>query len=246
MIAEENQEQTNTQPQKRFSRAQAFFYAHQKRCLAAFLALDIAIIAFFMSYFWVGSYGTYILSYIKVQSGNHGNDTSVEQQQTGLPTNGIVFGSGVTSDGKPYPGLQARLDSAAKAVKDGVVSKLLLTGDNRFAWYDEPTAMKNYLVEKKGIDASILVLDQAGRSTYESCERAAKIYSIRGAILFSAESHLPRAIFSCRAFGIESYGIASGYEANNATRRELLARPKAVFNQYIIGEKTVLGPKIKF
>ena len=157
---------------------------------------------------------------------------------------GIVLGAGITKDGKPYKELQSRLDAGATALQNGEVQKLLLSGDNRFPGYDEPTAMRNYLVMVKHIDAHKLQADYAGRSTYESCDRANKVFGLHKALLFSAGTHLPRAMYLCRHFGIETYGISSGVEANNAWRRELVARPKAVFNLYIYGENTLLGPKI--
>lgn len=157
---------------------------------------------------------------------------------------GIVFGAGITPEGKPYKELQARLDSAADALEKGTIKKLVLSGDNRFLNYNEPDAMKTYLIQKRGVEEDALQVDYAGRSTYETCERALKIFSIHKAILFSATSHLPRAIYTCRSFGIESYGIGNSVEANNATRRELIARLKALFNIYIKGENTLLGEPI--
>lgn len=166
--------------------------------------------------------------------------------QQGIPNDaiGIVLGAGISKDGKPFNELKARLNSAADALEDGKVDKLILSGDNRFENYDEPTAMKQYMVETKNIPEEKMVLDYAGRSTYESCERAYKIFGVKKLIIFSAGSHLPRAIYLCRDFGIESYGISSGLEANNSTRRELLARVKAVYNAKLIGEPTVLGDHI--
>lgn len=158
---------------------------------------------------------------------------------------GLVLGSGITKDGKPYKELQARLDVAAQAMKNNQVDKLLLSGDNRFEYYDEPEAMKQYLINTWHISARKLQADYAGRSTYESCERAAKIFSVKETIIFSAGSHLPRAIFLCRHFGIQAYGISSQVEANNSSRREVLARVKAVYNVYIYGEGTLLGPTIE-
>ena len=157
---------------------------------------------------------------------------------------GLVLGAGVTKDGKPYKELQARLDTAADALNAGVVQTLILSGDNRFTYYDEPTAMKHYLSEQRGISDDKLILDYAGRSTYESCERAAKVFKVSELTLFSAGSHLPRAIYLCRHFGIRTQGIASGLEANNSTRRELLARVKAVYNAHVSGERTILGDPI--
>lgn len=157
---------------------------------------------------------------------------------------GLVLGAGVAPNGKPYKELQARLDAAADALNNGQVERLLLSGDNRYKNYDEPTAMQNYLVNKRHIPPYKLQRDFAGRSTYESCERASKIFGLKQVIIYSAASHLPRAIYLCRTFGVEAYGVGSGLEANNSTRRELLARVKAIYNVYIRGEPTVLGEEI--
>jgi SanA protein len=157
---------------------------------------------------------------------------------------GLVLGAGVAKNGKPFKELEARLDSAATALQAGQVQRLLVSGDNRFDDYNEPQAMKDYLVEVKHIPANLIQPDYAGRSTYESCERAAKIFDLKQTIIFSAGSHLPRAIFLCRHFGIQAYGISSGVEANNSGRREPLARVKAIYNVYVNGEPTVFGPKI--
>lgn len=158
---------------------------------------------------------------------------------------GIVLGAGITKQGKPFKELQARLDVAAKAIGTGQVDKLILSGDNRFNNYDEPTAMKDYLVNVKHISEDKLQPDFAGRSTYESCERASKVFRVKETIIYSAGYHLQRAIYLCRHFGITTYGVAGGLEDSNSTRRELMARVKAVYNLYIKGEPTVLGPAVK-
>jgi vancomycin permeability regulator SanA len=174
---------------------------------------------------------------------NVGDSSSIKVKNAKV---GLVLGAGI-KNGKPYDELQARLDSAADALNKGYVDKLLLSGDNRFEHYDEPTAMKNYLVKERRIPESKLQTDFAGRSTYESCERAAKVFGQdnKNMIIFSAGSHLPRAIYLCRKFNIHAYGIANNIEASNAGYREVFARTKAVLNVYIKGEPTVLGSSIK-
>jgi SanA protein len=104
--------------------------------------------------------------------------------------------------------------------------------------------MKKYLVNVKHVSPSKLQPDYAGRSTYESCERARRIFGLNQTIIYSARTHLPRAIYLCRHFGITAYGVSSGVEANNGFRRELLADVKAVFNIYVLGPHTVLGSPI--
>jgi vancomycin permeability regulator SanA len=212
-----------------------FRLRYAKMALLASLGIAVVLGSFlWLSTVLISPYSQYILS----------TDDGAALQSKHVPV-GLVLGAGITKHGKPYRELQARLDVAAEAMKKGEIDKLILSGDNRFKKYDEPGAMKNYLLKTKHIAANRLQVDYAGRSTYESCERAAKVFGQTRLIIISARSHLPRAIYLCRHFGIEAYGLASGVEANNATRRELVARAKAVFNLYINGENTLLGPSIK-
>lgn len=210
----------------------AFWKSHKNFLVISICALSIMIIAIILailySYFAIEPYKKFVVS----------------PQTTRHVKVGIVLGAGVAKNGKPYKELQARLDTAADALNSGFVDKLILSGDNRFKNYDEPTAMFNYLVKNRKVPAQQLQRDFAGRSTYESCERAAVIFQVKQTIIFSANSHLPRAIYLCRHFGIETYGISSGVEANNSTRREFLARVKAIYNAKLIGEPTVLGDRI--
>ncbi len=163
----------------------------------------------------------------------------------------IVFGGGVSPAGQPLPLLKLRLNTAAKLLHDGYVHKILLSGDNRYVDYNEPQAMLNYLVAT-GIDVNKLQMDSAGRTTFETCERAKKVFGIHKALLVSESTHLTRAVFLCRQFNIEAYGISSDTGDNRQGPqigqrfREVLASSKAVFNAYVIGEKTILGPQIPF
>lgn len=162
------------------------------------------------------------------------------QNQKHIKT-GIVLGSLITKDGKPYHQLQSRLNVASEALQQGRVDELILSGNKR-PGYDEPLAMYNYLTKTKGIDSHKLRIDNAGHSTYETCERAAKIFQIKQTVLFSAESHLTRAIYLCRHFGIDTIGVAGKLQGTDRGGREILARTKAVFNIYVYGEKTDLKP----
>jgi vancomycin permeability regulator SanA len=160
---------------------------------------------------------------------------------------GIVFGGGVGDD-SPLPLLRDRLDTAKSLLDGDFIDVLLLSGDNRSLDYNEPAIMYNYLIDL-GVDPNKLQPDYAGRSTYETCERAKKIFNVTKAFLISESTHLPRAVYLCRHFGVEAYGIQSDGAASSGLKigqrwREVLARDKAVFNAYIIGENTVLGEPI--
>jgi vancomycin permeability regulator SanA len=57
----------------------------------------------------------------------------------------LVLGAGLRPDGSPSEYLQYRLDDAAALYAAGKVKVLLVSGDNRTADHDEPTAMRDYL-----------------------------------------------------------------------------------------------------
>ena len=83
----------------------------------------------------------------------------------------IVLGAGVYGNGKPTKILQDRLDRGIELYKAGAAPKLLLSGDNGKANYDEVKVMRNYCLEH-GVSAEDIFLDHAGFSTYESMYRA--------------------------------------------------------------------------
>ena len=55
-----------------------------------------------------------------------------------------------------------------------------------------------------GVPDSALVLDYAGRRTYDSCYRARSIFGVERAILVTQAFHLDRAMYLCASFGIDS------------------------------------------
>ncbi len=124
------------------------------------------------------------------------------------PRIAIVFGAGLTRSGEPTPALYDRVATAFDLYQRGLVNKLLLTGDNRFADYNEPEAMRRTAV-KLGVPDEDLVLDYAGRRTYDSCYRASAIFGVNHAILVTQAFHLDRALYLCDTFGIESVGVVA-------------------------------------
>jgi vancomycin permeability regulator SanA len=158
----------------------------------------------------------------------------------------LVLGGGVNSDSTPKELLKQRLEAAIYLYNKGGFRKIIASGDNRFAYYNEPAVMKSYLVNK-GIPENAIQEDFAGRSTYESCERAQKVFGLQRVVIVSQATHLARAIYLCKSFGLQAEGFAAADVAsiNSSQRlRELLANVKAVLNVYVVGENTVLGEKI--
>lgn len=117
----------------------------------------------------------------------------------------IVFGAGLTRAGQPTPVLRDRVETAAELYFSGKVQKLLMSGDNRFVYYNEPGAMRQYALEL-GVPDEAIVLDYAGRRTYDTCYRAGAIFGVKEAVLVSQRFHLARALFTCNQMGIHATG----------------------------------------
>jgi SanA protein len=120
----------------------------------------------------------------------------------------IVFGAGIRADGGLSPMLADRMDTAIDLYRAGVVRKLLVSGDNRFADYNEPGRMYDYAVAR-GVPPQDVVRDYAGRRTYDTCYRAKAIFGVDRAILVTQRFHLPRAIFTCRSLGVDAIGFSA-------------------------------------
>ncbi|RME07282.1 MAG: hypothetical protein D6803_04360, partial [Anaerolineae bacterium] len=87
----------------------------------------------------------------------------------------IVFGAGLWRDGSPSGVLRDRVATAADLYFEGKVEVLLMSGDNRFENYNEPAAMRDYAL-RLGVPEEAIVLDYAGRRTYDTCYRAGAIF----------------------------------------------------------------------
>jgi SanA protein len=158
----------------------------------------------------------------------------------------IVFGAGLWRNGSPTPVLVDRVTTAANLYFAGKVEKLLMSGDNRFVDYNEPEAMRKLAVSL-GVPNDAIVLDYAGRRSYDTCYRAKAIFQVDQAILVTQAFHMPRVIYECNKLGIESVGVESDlriYRKSSVlywNARELLATAAALWDVNIGHPKPVLG-----
>jgi SanA protein len=158
----------------------------------------------------------------------------------------IVFGAGLQRDGSPTPILRDRVDAAADLYFSGKVEKLLLSGDNRFLDYNEPGAMRAYALSL-GVPEDAIVLDYAGRRTYDTCYRAKAIFGLNEAILVTQKFHLPRALYTCNHLGLDSVGIAADRQPYRKismlywNMRESLATAAALWDVHVKHPVPVLG-----
>ncbi len=156
----------------------------------------------------------------------------------------IVFGAAVRGDTVSAI-LYDRVAAAADLYRAGIVQKLLLSGDNRFADYNEPGAMRKTALAL-GVQDVDIVLDYAGRSTYDTCFRARAVFGLDEATLVTQRFHLSRAITLCDGLGVRATGLASdrrtyaGQWANEL--REVAASANALVELYVTRPVPILGP----
>ncbi len=134
----------------------------------------------------------------------------------------IVFGAGLTRSGRVSTVLYDRVATAADLYHAGKVTTLLLSGTTTEERYSEPEAMRLALLEM-GVPDSVLMLDGAGLSTYDTCQRARTVFGLEQATLVTQDFHLPRALYLCDALGVEAVGVS-------ADRRPYRERTLAFWN----------------
>jgi len=158
----------------------------------------------------------------------------------------LILGAGIWGD-KPSPMLQDRLDEGIKLYKEGIASKIIMSGDHGREEYDEVNIMKEYAIEQ-GVPSEDIFMDHAGFSTYESIYRAKEIFDADNIVIVTQEYHLYRALYIADKLDINAYGVNSDprkYSGQTFRElREILARNKDFVNCILKPEPTYLGESI--
>jgi SanA protein len=158
----------------------------------------------------------------------------------------IVFGAGLWRDGSPTPVLRDRVATAAQLYFDRKVEKILMSGGNPSAYYNEPQAMRDY-ARSLGVPEEAILLDFAGQRTYDTCFRARHIFGIAKAILVTQSFHLPRAWYICHALGISAVGVASDLRQYRRASwfywnlREIPATLAALWDVHVARPRPLMG-----
>ncbi|GHA95762.1 vancomycin high temperature exclusion protein [Modicisalibacter luteus] len=161
---------------------------------------------------------------------------------------GIVFGTSYWArGGGRNPLYSARLGAASQLLRTQRVQHLLLSGDNRTRFYNEPVTMWRDLRASNVRDID-MTLDYAGFSTFDTLIRAREIFGVSRTLLITQDWHLPRALFIADALGIEAMGCAAPTPAVSGVWqlhvREWLARVATLGDLYLWGRKPYfLGPR---
>jgi vancomycin permeability regulator SanA len=159
----------------------------------------------------------------------------------------LILGAGVLPDREPTQVLQSRLDTGLDLFREGKASWFLVSGDNRAANYNEPQAMRRWLL-RRGVPPRLVISDFAGRRTYDSLKRAQAVFGVRKVIIVTSDFHLARALFLARHLGLDAYGVPASTEVMSLRQRigfwfrEYRARHLATWDAWF-PPATMLGPR---
>ena len=140
--------------------------------------------------------------------------------------------------GVSNPYFTSRMDATALLYHHGKIKKIIVSGE-KSQGYDEPFAMKNYLVYQEGVPESIIIEDPKGFKTQSSISNCKNIYQQNDVIIVSQGFHNLRALFYARnndmnALGFDAQDVLSNQSYYRNQSREFLARVVAVV-YYVFG-----------
>ncbi|WGE91832.1 SanA/YdcF family protein [Actinobacillus genomosp. 1] len=210
-----------------------------KRCLS--ICPRIALVSFAIALFL--SIAIFIIDYatgIYVKDNIYTDINKLPKHQ-----NAVVLGtSKFYAKGTPNLYYKYRLEAAEKLIKNGKVERLLVSGDNKTPYYNEPKVMLNDLV-RMGIGKEFIQQDFAGYRTLDSIVRASKVYRLESFVIITQKFHCERALFIAKYHGINAVCFVAKYpEGHIKVRlRELLARIGMIWDFMVRTEPETLENK---
>ncbi|QNR23626.1 SanA/YdcF family protein [Croceimicrobium hydrocarbonivorans] len=140
-----------------------------------------------------------------------------------------------------------RVEAVARLWKAGKIKYVLVSGDNSKKDYDEPSAMKEALIER-GVPANRIVLDYAGFRTLDSVVRAKEVFGQDDILIVSQQFHVERALILADFKGIEAYGYnavdVEVYSGFKTKVREYFARIKLWLDLVVGVDPKFLGEPV--
>ena len=107
--------------------------------------------------------------------------------------------------------------------------------------------MQEYLISH-AVHPNDVVVDYAGRSTYDTCLRARRVFGLDRAVLVTQQFHLSRALYLANGLGLDALGVATDPVPLASPFfqyvREYAAEVKAFLNLRVMPPNTILGEKL--
>lgn len=148
------------------------------------------------------------------------------------------------SKGVPNLYYKYRIDTALALTQKRKINHLLVSGDNKTPYYNEPKMMTEDL-NKQGIPLSLIQQDFAGYRTLDSIIRADKVFHLSPFIIITQKFHCERALFIAKTQNIEAVCLVAKYPDGHfqVRIREYFARLGMIWD-YIIGNQPTTLLKI--
>jgi SanA protein len=125
----------------------------------------------------------------------------------------------------------------------GRVDKLLLSGDHSRPDYDEVGTMRRILVAD-GIPAADIFTDHAGLDTWDSAQRAKRVFDVSSAVVVTQRFHMARALYDARHAGLRVTGFAADRrDYGRRVMRRLQVREAAARVKAVADVVTGAGPR---
>ncbi|WP_304343160.1 vancomycin high temperature exclusion protein [Chryseobacterium koreense] len=184
-----------------------------------FNLVEIAILLMILANVWVFAL-TNGRTYTKI--------SKIPPRETAL----VLGTSPKMKSGISNPYFVSRMDAAALLYHHGKVKRIIVSGE-KSSGYDEPKAMKNYLVYEEGVPEEIITEDPNGFKTQLSIKNCKDVFEQNDVIIVSQGFHNLRALFYARnsdmnALGFDAQDVLSNRSYYRNQSREFLARVVAV------------------
>lgn len=160
-----------------------------------------------------------------------------------IPKNktGLVLGTVKNlANGNTNPYFQFRINAAVKLYKAGKINKIIVSGDNHRADYNEPEDMQKALIQQ-GIPKNNIYLDFAGFRTFDSVLRSKAIFQQDEITIISQKFHNQRAVYIAQQKGIKAIAFNAkdvGNQFGFKTKlREIFAKVKVIIDLHLINKK---------
>ena len=129
------------------------------------------------------------------------------------------------------------MSAAARLYALGKVGHIIVSGDNRTKFYNEPMEMKKALI-KLGVPESAITLDYAGLRTLDSVVRSKEIFGQDHITIITQPFHSYRALFISKYYNIDAVALVAlepvDEPAVSVYVREYFARAKAILDLYVL------------
>lgn len=160
-----------------------------------------------------------------------------------VPANDVALVLGTakhTSRGYPNLHFTQRIEAAAELFHAGKVRHLIVSGDNSVKTYDEPTDMRDALVEA-GVPTNAITCDYAGFRTLDSVVRAKLVFGLTNLTIVTEEFHCPRALWIAQRHDLNAVAFAapdlSVRWSARVKVREALARTWCALDLYVLNRQ---------